>query len=129
MGPGPGVTLLGANRAKWGLGAMTARLTTGLRAYVLAAAMLVTVATESVTAAPTAAQRRELTAARRTITRASALIRRKKLDEAEKLLGEAEAAIKKVIKAAKLKPTDRSVAGLVKFLTLQKRQLAINAAS
>ena len=104
---------------------MTARLTTGLLAYVLAAAMLVTVATESVTAAPTAAQRRELTAARRTITRASALIRRKKLDEAEKLLGEAEAAIKKVIKAAKLKPTDRSVAGLVKFLTLQKRQLAI----
>jgi len=104
---------------------MTARLTTGLVADVLAAAMLVTVATESVTAAPTAAQRRELTAARRTITRASALIRRKKLDEAEKLLGEAEAAIKKVIKAAKLKPTDRSVAGLVKFLTLQKRQLAI----
>jgi len=115
----------GGQQGKWGLGAMTARLTTGLRAYVLAAAMLVTVATESVTAAPTAAQRRELTAARRTITRASALIRRKKLDEAEKLLGEAEAAIKKVIKAAKLKPTDRSVAGLVKFLTLQKRQLAI----
>ena len=104
---------------------MTARLTTGLLACVLAVAMLVTVATESATAAPTAAQRRELTAARRTITRASALIRRKKLDEAEKLLGEAEAAIKKVIKAAKLKPTDRSVAGLVKFLALQKRQLAI----
>jgi mono/diheme cytochrome c family protein len=104
---------------------MMARRTTGLLVCVLTGAMLVTVVTESVTAAPTAAQRRELTAARRTITRASALIRRKKLAEAEKLLGEAEASIKKVIKAAKLKPTDRSVAGLVKFLELQKRQLAI----
>ncbi|GIS61740.1 MAG: hypothetical protein CM1200mP2_39650 [Planctomycetaceae bacterium] len=75
-------------------------------------------------AAPTAAQRRQLVFARRTITRASGLIRRKKFKDAEKLLGEAEAAIKKVIEAAELKPNDRSVAGLLKFLELQKRQLS-----
>ena len=104
---------------------MTAGRSTRFLVPVVTATLMALVATEPVTAAPTVAQRRELAAARRTITRASALIRRKKLDDAEKLLGEAEAAIKKVIEAAKLKPTDRSVVGLLKFLGLQKRQLAI----
>ncbi|MBQ18575.1 MAG: hypothetical protein CMJ65_15785 [Planctomycetaceae bacterium] len=79
----------------------------------------------SATAAPTSAQRKDLAAARKTLTRASGLIRRKKLEDAEKLIKEAEAAIKKVIDAAKLKRTDRSVAGLLRFLSIQKRQLAL----
>ena len=104
---------------------MTARRSENLLIPMLVAVLSVVTVTESVDSAPTVAQRRELTAARRTITRASLLIRRKKFDDAEKMLGEAEAAIKKVIDAAKLKPTDRSVAGLLRFLALQKRQLTI----
>ena len=104
---------------------MTARRSEKLLIPMLVAVLSVVTVTESVDSAPTVAQRRELSAARRTITRASLLIRRKKFDEAEKTLSEAEAAIKKVIDAAKLKPTDRSVAGLLRFLALQQRQLTI----
>ena len=104
---------------------MQAKRTTGFLVCVLSAAWLLSLVADPALSAPTVEQRRELSSARRTITRASALIRRKKLDEAGKLLGEAESSIQSVIKAAKLKPTDRSVAGLLKFLELQKRQLAI----
>ena len=104
---------------------MTAMRTGKRQVLVVLGLAALMVWSDQIEAAPTAAQRRELTVARRTITRASGLIRRKKLDEAAKLLGEAEAAIKKVMAAAKLKPTDRAVAGLLKFLGLQKRQLAI----
>ena len=104
---------------------MKAGRATGFQVFLVAATLLALGVTEQANAAPTAAQRRQLIVARRTITRATGLIRRKKFKEAEKLLGEAEAAIKKVIEAAELKPNDRSVAGLLKFLALQKRQLAL----
>ncbi len=107
-----------------GCGAMKAERATGFRVSLVVTTLLVLVVIDHAVAAPTAAQRRQLVVARRTITRASGLIRRKKFKDAEKLLGEAEAAIKKVIEAAELKPNDRSVAGLLKFLELQKRQLS-----
>lgn len=79
----------------------------------------------SAEAALTASQRRDLAQARRALTRASSFLRRKKLDEAEKLIGKTEATINKIIKDAKLKPTDRNVVGLLRLLEKNKQQLAV----
>ncbi len=81
--------------------------------------------TERVDAALTSAQRKELSEIRRDVSKANSLIRRKKLDEAEKIIGKAETRVDKIAKDAKLKPNDRLLAGIKKFIALQRKALAI----
>ena len=79
----------------------------------------------TVEAALTASQRRDLSRVRRDLARASSFLRRKKLDDAEKLIEKAETTINKIVKDAKLKPTDRNVSGLLKSLAKNKQLLAV----
>lgn len=73
--------------------------------------------------AQNAKQRRELTSIRRDLNKVPGLIRREKITEAQELVKKAEERLKAVVKEAKLRPNDRTVAGLVKFIQFQKRRL------
>lgn len=75
-------------------------------------------------AAPTPEQRKQISAIQKEIASVTSMIRRKNYEEAEKKLEELNDQATKLIADAQLSPTDRTVASLVKLLTINRQRVA-----
>lgn len=96
--------------------------------FILACVLLVVaglVAKVSVVeAAPTPEQRKQIAEIQKEVASVSSMIRRKEYEEAEKKLEELNEQATKLIADAQLSPADRSVASLVRLLTVNRQRVA-----
>ncbi len=67
--------------------------------------------------------RRELSALRKDVSKVSSLIRRKKLDEAKQAIEQAEEKLKSIMEDAGVDEKDRTIAGVLKAISFQKKNL------
>lgn len=75
-------------------------------------------------AAPTPEQRKQISAIQKQVATVSSMIRRKNYEEAETKLEELNDQAKKLIADAQLSPADRSVASLMRLLTVNRQRVA-----
>ncbi len=94
-----------------------------LASMLLAVAILGT-SNFAVSAAPTPEQRKEISAIQKEVASVASMIRKKEFEEAEKKLEELNDQATKLIADAQLSPADRTVASLMKILTLNRQRVA-----